>query len=310
MNKKLCGAAVLAVAAFSTAASAQSDEVTVSLNADLRPTLYGLRIGSSDSFRVNLDDGALDIGIGGTVSYKNWFLDGYVRVPVTSGGGEFSANGIPDDSLVGLIDNLGFASENNRFTAGAAIGYRVTPQFNIFAGLRYGLLESSLLITDENASANFLLNEFEYTSWGPQIGMSYSARLASRDSLTGSVGLQAAFADFDYTVLNPAELVGTAFGEVPDSNDFTPLPQFDSIGGRSDTIGFFASLTYTHSFEDGWAVQLGGDGYLFNYGVFGNGGGGANGAAGTIEAIYGIPQDDQRVQEWAISARLRIVKRF
>jgi len=207
------------------------------------------------------------LGLGATVAYGQFFLDGYYQSTTTVTGVDGASSSLSDVdfSFQQELDDLDF----QHYDYALSLGYSVAPNWSVFAGYKGGKTEWDQdyrdAFVDPFLSWNFTSEvDGDFEQDGPFVGASYSFLVGS-----GALTFKAAYAylDGDFKWRDKSGISGTFEGE-----DFSFAgEEVVKLNGNSDAFSF--GISWTQSINENLGYSLGFSYQRYDFDVDGGGGG-------------------------------------
>lgn len=294
---------VAACALFASSAWAQDgDEVGggLSFNVDVRPTLYGISFGEGFS----LDDSAVDVGFGASLSHGRWGVQAYYRLPLyrASGAGD---NQLMRDDLAGLD----ITNRTQRSTAGLALSYAINDNWNAYVGVRYGQFETEFLWEDPSVGTGRLdfYDTINLETFGPTVGIGYASEVSENSMVTFSAGIGILVGEARFNQYFVPGNVQWRDAGVPPTQDLQAFNNTPAINNDIWSIGSTATASYLYFLDDHWTIDFGIDGYYYDYGR-------VQAFDSAFQSFYftgpNAANGEVDIREWAVSGRVTLSYAF
>lgn len=150
--------------------------------------------------RINFESTMPILGVGATLVYKRFFLDGYVQKTSTAKDKATDTYDLPSSGTKKTATtDADYEFEREDYSA--SLGYRVTDRFIVFGGYRSGQTsydeKATSFTSDPKDGKRVSSTSREFKAQGPFVGLSYSYPVSERGQLGFNVGY--AKLDGEYT---------------------------------------------------------------------------------------------------------------
>ena len=269
-NQQIPATNPVAMPPLSTGAESSSEEVSVGSGVIFQPRVWTgamnlkhgklsttttVKAGKQTTERpakIDFESTMPILGVGATLVYKRFFLDGYVQRTSTSKDKTTETYEVPGSTKLTATTGTDYEFEREDYSA--SLGYKVADGLVVFGGYRSGQTsyDATAATTQSDGQKITGYNSYGFKAQGPFVGLSYSYPVSERGQLGFNVGY--AQLDGEYTQTGASTMSNSTSGLTYGINWRGKLYKNLSYGLSLDKYDYeFSELKYSSKLPDGVA---------------------------------------------------------